>query len=204
MKRMRIKSSKLAALLLLFALPLAGIPAFAANTQKPELVFVQGDDGGPTTATIITGQSIAIKETIPQGFVAQGITVTQRGDDQPIASGFDIPTPHRSITVSETFNPETGTNNNVDKTLSAENIFALQGSYYAQLAEGNVYETNPATGDRGYGTVQSLNTNAIMEYSTCIIECTAAETATTNPNFTFRDGSGKGAFAKFNGGNTSV
>ncbi len=204
MKRMRIKSSKLAALLLLFTLPLASIPAFAANTQKPELVFVQGDNGDPTTATIITGQSIAIKETIPQGYVAQGITVTQKGDDQPIASGFDIPTPHQSITVSETFNPATGTNDNVDETLSAENIFALQGSYYAQLAEGNVYETNPATGDSGYGTVQSLNTNAIMEYSTCIIECTAAETATTNPNFTFRDGSGEGAFAKFNGGNTRV
>lgn len=105
MKRMRIKSSKLAALLLLFTLPLASIPAFAANTQKPELVFVQGDNGDPTTATIITGQSIAIKETIPQGYVAQGITVTQKGDDQPIASGFDIPTPHQSITVSETFNP---------------------------------------------------------------------------------------------------
>jgi len=51
MKRMRIKSSKLAALLLLFTLPLASIPAFAANTQKPELVFVQGDNGDPTTAT---------------------------------------------------------------------------------------------------------------------------------------------------------
>lgn len=71
MKRMRIKSSKLAALLLLFTLPLASIPAFAANTQKPELVFVQGDNGDPTTATIITGQSIAIKETIPQGYVAR-------------------------------------------------------------------------------------------------------------------------------------
>lgn len=123
--------------------------------------------------------------------------MTQKGDDKPIASGFDIPTPHQSITVSETFNPATGTNDNVDnETLSAENIFALQGSYYAQLAEGNVYETNPATGGNGYGTVQSLNTNAIMEYSTCTIECTAAETASTNPNFIFQDGSGEGSLCQ--------
>ena len=69
---------------------------------------------------------------------------------------------------SETFNPATGTNDNTDETLSKENIFAIQGSYYARLAEGNVYETNPTTGDSGYGTVQSLNTNAIMEYLSLI------------------------------------
>lgn len=92
----------------------------------------------------------------------------------------------------------------MDETLSAENIFALQGSYYARLAEGNVYETNLTTGDSGYGTVQSLNENAVMEYSTCTIECTAAETASTNPNFTFQNGSGEGAFAKFNGEGTKV
>ncbi len=78
MKRMRIKSSKLAALLLLFTLPLASIPAFAANTQKPELVFVQGDNGDPTTATIITGQSIAIKEVLSTNHCQLTLTLAIR------------------------------------------------------------------------------------------------------------------------------
>ena len=203
MKRMRIKSSKLAAVMLALGLSAASIPAFAAGTQNPQLSFAKGDNDDPTTATIITGQSIAIIETVPQGYVAQGVTVTKKGDNRPIQNGFDIPTPHKSITVSETFNPVTGTNDNRDPNFSAENIFAIQGSYYARLAEGNVFETDKSK-NNGYGNVQSLNANAIMEYSSCTIECTAAETASTNPNFKFADGSGTGAFAKFNGGNTRV
>ena len=93
MKRMRIKSSKLAAVMLALGLSAASIPAFAAGTQNPQLSFAKGDNGDPTTATIITGQSIAIIETVPQGYVPQGVTVTKKGDNLPIQNGFDIHPP---------------------------------------------------------------------------------------------------------------
>ena len=67
-----------------------------------------------------------------------------------------------------------------------------------------MFETDKSK-NNGYGNVQSLNANAIMEYSSCTIECTAAETASTNPNFWFSlTVPAAGAFGKFNGGNTRV
>ena len=194
MKQFRMNFSKLAALLLLICIPAASLPAFAATSQNPQLSFTSGDNGDPTTATVITGQSISIREDIPQGFVAQNITV--RGQqDNVITDGFDIPSPHKNITVDAAFDPSTGTvKPNVDPTLSAEGTFTVQGGYYALLAEGDVYEKNQINTE-AFGTVESLTSEAIMEYSTCTLECTSAETESQFPSFNIKEGTG--AFASF-------
>lgn len=201
MKQMKIKSSKLAALVLLFALPLASISALAdtPTTQSPKLSFVQGGTES-ANATVITGRDIAIKETVPDGFEAQKISVfkavEETGDTvKPVApateDAFKISGSHDNISIDENFDP---VNNIVSSDGSAQTKalsgqFVLQGSYYAILADGFVHESSS-------GKVHSVQTVkeganapvAITEYSSCTI--------TYKENkFTISDQ--KGVFKKF-------
>ena len=195
MKQMRIKSSKLAALLLLFTLPLASISALAATTtsQSPKLSFVQGGTES-TNATVITGREIAIKEIVPDGYEAQKIAVSKEDKTTVPDGAFTISASHDNISIDEKFDPENNTMGSDEsastKALSGQ--FVLQGSYYAILADGFVRESYSGNTPILH-QVQTMKEGAnapvaITEYSSCTI--------TYKENkFTISDQ--KGVFEKF-------
>ena len=192
MKQMRIKSSKLAALVLLFALPLASISALADTTtsQSPQLSFVQGGTES-TNATVITGRDIAIKEIVPDGFEAQKITVRKEDKTEVSEKAFTISASHDNISIDENFDP---VNNNVSSDGSAQTKalsgqFVLQGSYYAILADGFVRESSSGKLHSVQTVKEGANAPvAITEYSSCTISYNAG-------NFTISDQ--EGVFEKF-------
>lgn len=194
MRNKRIKSFLLAVVMVVTALPLNLLEVFAAAT--PQLSFTTGD---PNAASIITGQSITLKKVTPSGYVNTNLIVTRKGSTTPISSGITIPFTGNdvdTVTVDEKFDPNKGTVlDQVNPILVAEGTYAIQGEYYALSAEGRVVETNQ--GDSRIGTIKCTTEKAIMEASSCTLECTEAETESGWPALKITEG--KGLFANYVG-----
>ncbi len=188
------------------AVPLGTAYAATTTTGKPELSFTKGDNGDNKKGTVITGSEILIKESVPKGYVNQGITI--KGTESIVyKEGITVPAGNTKIEVDKQFNPATGSKVTGDATaLSAEGVYNFSGSYYALLADGDVSVKNKQ-GSTANGSIVAETQSAVTEYSECIIECTAAETGGQSPSFKFadtQDATKLGVFKDFIGGGNEV
>lgn len=205
MKHKKLKSFLLAALMLATFIPCNSLQAEAAG-DKPELSFVSGEGGDPYKAYVITGRSTGIRETVPDGYLSQGITIAKT-ESGSYTNGISIE--DSLVLVEAGFNPGTGTSagkDSYDPTNDPDKygVYTINGNYYARLATGSVLESNPNKATMG-GTVQSTTSEAITKYSTITLKCDSREALNTSPHFVIEKGTAKGAFEGFDdGGRVSV
>lgn len=179
---------------------------FAATTAKTEinLAFTSGDNGDPSTASILTGGSTTLKVAKPAGYTEANPAFTVTGPKQE-EIGSDIVSiknnelgSTKDVTVAHSYMTE------LDQA-GGLTTFTIQGNYYAMIAEGKAYETAQDGSKDVLTKVISTQDNAITEYSELTIVCDTTETAATDPHFIIQEGSQpEGVFEKFAGGSIYV
>ena len=206
---MEYKRHKFARLFSVFAaamLAVSSTSVMSAAAETAKLEFEKGEGGDNSKAFVLTGRNINMKETLPKGFLSKGISIKNADTNKELEkdSGISISNDNKAIRIDEKFDPSMGKKTTVhNPALSAKGVYALEGNYYALLAEGTVAELTPHQGSFE-GLIKSQTRSAITEYSTCKIECIAAETSSAAPKFKLVPNSKEekgykrtGAFAKY-------
>ncbi len=211
MRYKRMKSLVLAAAMVLTMLPYGSLRAEAA-VANPAISFTTNMVGGDnTTANVITGRTITIKENIPAGYTSnkivlrsatQDITIESRDPDGSGATstraGVDISPINpvdgtRTITFLDTFNPIDGTTDAGNKTKALTDVYSIRGEYKSVRSEGEAVET--FGNHSSLGTVTAVNPLDIVKESKITVECVQPESAAGGAIFKIADdGAGTGIF----------
>lgn len=171
--------------------------AHAADTYDIQLSYVNGDEGDPTTASILVGDSTTMKITKSDGFTEADPPFTVLDPNEQDASDMVKIQQNESNTRDITVTDPNG-------KIKDKTTLSIKGNFYALLAEGEAFETTLGTSGSTWTTVKALSQDAIMSYSEVTIVCTQRETADTPPVFEMVPGSFTGSFTRFEGGEISA
>ncbi len=193
----RIWSFGLALMMALASVPVTSDIAWAAPAvTSPSINFTTNTVGGDnTTANVITGRTVTIKENIPAGYTsnkivlrstAKNITIESRDPDGTDAStstmaGVDIspinPTDGtRTITFRDTFNPIDGTLGDNFKKQPLSDVYSIRSEYKSIRTEGEAVEALGTRSNLGTVTVVG-NGLEIVKESKIMVKCIETEGA---------------------------
>jgi hypothetical protein len=208
MKHLKLKSFGLAMMLLLASFPAPVREAEGASSStKAELAYISGSS---TSAWLITGDTVKVRETKSEDYNALDLNVTYNPQGQqfiplPDAVRQKIATDSPgspadatriiTFTADADFNPaysETDYNPTIDpETVAAMGHYAINGRYSAISNAGIVLETEQGTNaptSQGSATIvpavpESPQDHPITSTSSITFECIQEETIAGSPNF---------------------
>ena len=232
MKDRRTNNRPLAFMLAL-TMALASFPATApvawAAAGRPTMEFASDENlvnpPDRSTATVITGQSIKIRETMPanlgytpsrllfqskkEGLDIEADTNTGGGTSTAAAGTVIVHRPDNGVRIidfTKTFNPDDPKQTNGqagDPSKPGSVVYFIQSEYQASMNTGTVIEKPKGTGNGIGGTVESTNGSIIVAGNSSItLTCDGEETIDKAPSFTIGDTTG--TFKRYDGGHATV
>ena len=220
----RVWALTLALMMALASLPSTTTVAWAA-AGRPSMEFASDENlttaGDRTAATVITGQSIDIREVMPAGLgytpsrllfqsKKEGLDIeadTNTSGTSTAASGTVVvhrpDNGIRRIDFAKTFNPNDPKNGGGNQSKPGSVVYFIQSEYQASMNTGTVIEKPKGTGNGVGGTVESTNGSIIVAGNSSItLTCDSEETIDKAPSFTIGDTTG--TFKRYDGGHATV
>lgn len=206
------------ALMLALMMALASFPSATsvvwAAAGRPTMEFASDENlvnpPDRSTATVITGQSISIRETMPaglgytpsrllfqsrkEGLDIEADTNTGGGTSTAAAGTVVVHRPDNGVRIidfTKEFNPDDPKNGKGDQKNPGSVVYFIQSEYQASMASGSVIEKPNGTGNGVSGTVESINGSIIVAGNSSItLKCKDPETLNNAPTFTIEATSG--------------